>query len=127
MTSCRSSTVIDRSSSRNPATASVLLWFDASEGPVIESALTRSGRLALVPQGEGGQPADPERHRFHVTLNDMRFLLFLIMLGLSIQQLAKGQLLAPALTLSLYLADLLAGIRMEHAAAEVPPQTDETA
>jgi hypothetical protein len=107
----------------NPATASVLLWFDPIEGPDIESALTRSGRLTLVSPNAGGQPADTERHRFHVTLNDMRILLFLIMLGLSIQQLAKGQLLAPALTISLYLADLLAGIRMEHTAAEVSAQT----
>jgi hypothetical protein len=57
----------------------------------------------------------------------MRILLFLIMLGVSIQQIAKGQLLAPVLTLSLYLADLLAGIRMEHTAAEVPAANDDAA
>jgi hypothetical protein len=111
----------------NPATASVLLWFDPNDGASIESALTRSGRLALVSHADAGQPAGTERHRFHVTLNDMRILLFLIMLGISIQQIVKGQLLAPALTLSLYLADLLAGIRMEHTAAEVPAASDDAA
>ncbi len=92
----------------------------------IEQALTRSGRLQLAVADEGNQK-HAERRSFHIAINDMRALMFLIMLGLSIQQLIKGHFLAPALTLLLYVADLLAGLRLEQDAAAPPARPDDRA
>ncbi len=47
----------------------------------------------------------------------MRIVVFLIMAALSIHQLLRGQLLAPALTMLLYIVDLAVGMRMERDAA----------
>jgi hypothetical protein len=110
----------------NPATGSVLVWFASVDADRIESALTRSGRLQLVDTEPGGE-ADGGRHGFYSSINNMRLMLFLLMVAVSIQQVMKGQLLAPALTLLLYVADLVAGIRLEHAAAAQPSESDNTA
>ena len=99
----------------NPATGSVLVWFDPVHEDTLPDALTRGGLLALH---EGDlHPEHAERHRFHVSLNDMRIMVFLIMLLLSVQQLLKGQLLASALTMLLYVIDLAVGMRLERDAA----------
>jgi hypothetical protein len=110
----------------NPATGSVLVWFAPFDADQIEPALMRSGRLQLVDTEPGGE-AGTGSHGFYASINNMRILLFLLLVVLSIQQLMKGQLLAPALTLLLYVADFVAGIRLEHAATVPPPQTDNSA
>jgi len=99
----------------NPATGSVLLWFDPVQAPALPKALTRGGLLRL--DGSDLHPEHAERHLFHVSLNDMRIIVFLIMTALSIHQLLKGQLLAPALTMLLYVIDLAVGMRLERDAA----------
>jgi hypothetical protein len=111
----------------NPATGSVLVWFDPSDAHAITDALTRGGLLRLH---EGDlHPEHAERHLFHVSLNDMRIVIFLIMAMLSVHQLLKGQLLAPALTMLLYVIDLAVGMRLErdaaagHQAVETAPAT----
>jgi hypothetical protein len=110
----------------NPATGSVLVWFPSVDADQIEPALMRSGRLQLV-DSDPGSEADGGRHGFYSSINNMRALLFLLMVAVSIQQVMKGQLLAPALTLLLYVADLVAGIRLEHSAVAPPSENDDTA
>jgi hypothetical protein len=69
---------------------------------------------------QSGAPLDSHpgtQHAFHVSVNDTRILVFLIMLALSLYQLSKKQFLAPALTMTLYLIDLLAGLKLERDAA----------
>jgi len=105
----------------NPVTGSVVLTFPADQGARLESILSGSPLLALTP----GPPSDTAAaeghpHTFHTSLNDMRILIFLIMLGLSIQQLLKGQVLVPILTMVLYVVDLAAGLRLEDDAAVQP-------
>ncbi len=99
----------------NPATGSVLVWFDPAHGMGIECALSRHGLLRLTDQAT--HPEHAERHLFHVSVNDMRIVIFLIMTALSIHQLMRGQLLAPALTMLLYVVDLAVGMRLERDAA----------
>ncbi|WP_295881969.1 hypothetical protein [uncultured Thiohalocapsa sp.] len=99
----------------NPATGSVLLWFDPVHEAALPSALSRTGLLLL--DEDQLHPEHAERHLFHVSLNDMRIVVFLIMTTLSIHQLLKGQLLAPALTMLLYVVDLAVGMRLERDAA----------
>lgn len=99
----------------NPATSSVLIWFDPAHEDALASALTRGG--LTLPDDHQLQPEHAERHLFHVSVNDMRIVVFLIMTTLSIHQLLKGQLLAPALTMLLYVVDLAVGMRMERDAA----------
>lgn len=99
----------------NPTTGSLLVWFDPAQEDALFDALTRGGLLQLE---EGDlHPEHAERHVFHVSLNDMRILVFLIMVILSVHQLFRGQLLAPALTMLLYLVDLAVGMRLERDAA----------
>jgi hypothetical protein len=99
----------------NPTTGSVLLWYDPAEEDALAEAVGRTGLLQLH---EGDlHPQQDERHLFHVSINDMRITIFLIMTALSIHQLLKGQLVAPALTMLLYLIDLAVGMRMERDAA----------
>jgi len=99
----------------NPATASVLIWLDPAREDALAGALTRSGLAPL--EDHQLHPEHAERHLFHVSVNDMRIVVFLIMTTLSIHQLLKGQLLAPALTMLLYVVDLAVGMRMERDAA----------
>jgi hypothetical protein len=99
----------------NPATGSVLVWFDPLHEDTLADALSRGG-LLRVRDGDL-HPAHVERHRFHMSLNDMRIIVFLIMTALSIHQLLKGQLLAPAITMLLYVIDLAVGMRLERDAA----------
>jgi hypothetical protein len=99
----------------NPATGSVLLWFDPAREAALDAALTRSGLLRI--DDSELHPEHAERHLFHVSVNDMRIIIFLIMTALSIHQLLKGQLLAPALTMLLYVVDLAVGMRLERDAA----------
>jgi hypothetical protein len=109
----------------NPATGSVLVWFDPAHEDALPDALTRGGLLCL-PE-DALHPAHVERHRFHMSLNDMRIIVFLIMTSLSIHQLLKGQLLAPALTMLLYVIDLAVGLRLERDAAAGHHVHDEAA
>ena len=106
----------------NPATGSVTLWFDPAQEPNIAEAVSRGGLLSLH-QGEL-HPEHAERHRFHMSVNDMRIIVFLIMSALSIHQLLKGQLLAPTLTMLLYVIDLAVGMRLERDAAAGRRQAD---
>jgi hypothetical protein len=99
----------------NPATASVLIWFDPVHEESLPTALSRCGLAPL--DDHQRHPKHAERHLFHVTINDMRIVVFLIMAALSIHQLLRGQLLAPALTMLLYIVDLAVGMRMERDAA----------
>ena len=95
---------------------------------LIADALTRGGLLQL--HEEQLHPEHAERHLFHMSLNDMRIMVFLIMAILSVQQLLKGQLLAPALTMLLYVVDLAVGMRLERDAAaghHAQADTPETA
>jgi hypothetical protein len=99
----------------NPGTGSVLVWFDPHHTDALPDALTRGGLLHL--READLHPDHVERHHFHMSLNDMRIIVFLIMTGLSVHQLLKGQLLAPALTMLLYVIDLAVGMRLERDAA----------
>lgn len=101
----------------NPSSGGVLVWFDPqqSHGRIVE-ALGRSGLIRLE-DPDDLHPEQLARHRFHVDVNDMRIVVFLIMTTLSLIQLRKGQLLAPALTMLLYVIDLVVGMRTEQAAA----------
>jgi len=99
----------------NPLTGSVLLGFHADHGGRLHELLADSKLLLLAPEsataGMAGHP-----HAFHSSLNNMRILVFVIMLALSIQQLLKGHLLVPILTILLYVVDLAAGLRLEREA-----------
>lgn len=98
----------------NPATGSVLVWFAPENQDRLADALTRDGLLRLAATDQSPPNA---HHAFHVSVNDTRILVFLIMFALSVYQLSKKQFLAPALTLSLSLIDLLAGLKLERDAA----------
>jgi hypothetical protein len=101
----------------NPASGGVLLWFDPQQGDErIMDALNRSGLIRLI-DPDDLHPEQRARHRFHTDVNDTRIVVFLIMTTLSLIQLRKGQLLAPALTMLLYVIDLAIGMRAEQAAA----------
>ena len=96
----------------NPVTAGILVLFDEQHADALPATLERSGLLALEREEERALGVvEPSPH--HVTLNDMRTIVFLIMTALSIQQLLKGQLLAPVVTMALYLVDWVAGMRIE--------------
>ncbi|WP_462320755.1 hypothetical protein [Halochromatium sp.] len=97
----------------NPVTGSLLVWFAPADAAALPDALTRDGLLQLADRPEESAAA----HAFHVSVNDTRILVFLIILALSAYQLSKKQFLAPALTLSLYLIDLVAGLKLERDAA----------
>jgi hypothetical protein len=110
----------------NPVTAGVLVLFDESRADDLPTALERSGLLALEREEDDALAvAAPSPH--HVTLNDMRTIVFLIMTALSIQQLLKGQLLAPVVTMALYLVDWVAGMRIERYLATLDQTDGETA
>jgi hypothetical protein len=110
----------------NPATGSILLWYDPAREHSLAEAVNRSGLLLL--DDAALHPEHAQRHRFHVSVNDMRIMVFLIMASLSIHQLLKGQLLAPALTMLLYVIDLAVGMRIERdAAAGHAPVADDNA
>jgi hypothetical protein len=81
----------------------------AADATATEQASSQSGAHL------GSHPGT--QHAFHVSVNDTRILVFLIMLALSLYQLSKKQFLAPALTMALYLIDLLAGLKLERDAA----------
>lgn len=122
----------------NPVTAGVLVWFDPADTAALPEALQRSGLLRLAPDAPAGslnagarlQPGQPPasdsggsaalgaHHAYHMSVNDIRILVFLIMLALSIYQLTRKQFVAPALTMALYVIDLITGLKMEHDVAE---------
>jgi hypothetical protein len=85
----------------------------AADATATEQASSQSG--AHLGSHLGSHPGT--QHAFHVSVNDTRILVFLIMLALSLYQLSKKQFLAPALTMALYLIDLLAGLKLERDAA----------
>jgi hypothetical protein len=108
--------------SMNPATGSVLVHFDGRRRNTLMGALADSSLIDLSPQpmpavGQGSQSRREGawRERFLAgevgKPTDARTLLFLIVLGLSIHQVLRGQFLAPALTLLMYGADFAAGRR----------------
>ncbi|MGD8275477.1 MAG: hypothetical protein PVJ30_05915 [Thiohalocapsa sp.] len=99
----------------NPATGSVLLWLDPANEAAVAQVLESSPRL----QVSGGE-AGAEHHAPHISVNDMRVVVFLFMLGISVYQWVKGQRLAPAVTMLLYIVDLAAGIKLERDAATRP-------
>lgn len=130
----------------NPITSSLLVWPTTSADPSqLRVALTRDGLLELDDAAADKSPpprtspstAPPTtaetptaaptaahagahpgaQHAFHVSVNDTRILVFLIILALSVYQLSKKQFWAPALTMALYLIDLLAGLKLERDAA----------
>ncbi|MFN2135566.1 MAG: hypothetical protein ACK2UK_06400 [Candidatus Promineifilaceae bacterium] len=109
----------------NPVTGSVVLAFAAGHAPHLETILAGCPLLTLVPERQRDAAApDGHPHDFHSGINDMRMLIFVIMLALSVQQLLKGQLLVPILTMLLYVADLAAGLRLEQdAAVQSHPET----
>ncbi len=138
----------------NPITASLLVWFARCDEPHLTDALTRDGLMRLVEadasagsiSGSGvsssgasssgasscaeaatteSAPHPSVHHAFHVSVNDTRILVFLIMLGLSLYQLSKKQFLTPALTMALYLIDLLAGLKLERDAAARAEQAQQ--
>lgn len=139
----------------NPATASALVWFSEQDAARLPEALTRDGLLTLpapsMPPDRGAEPLQTAagraassgtpgtdvgdgdaqhpsvHHAFHMSVNDTRMLVFLIMLGLSVYQLSKKQFLAPALTMALYVIELLAGLRLERDAAIRAHQPDTDA
>jgi hypothetical protein len=96
----------------NPATGSVLLRFDRRRRNTLFGALTDSPMIALEDQSFFGAPnrqngKDAGRiGRFLASrggsASDPRTILSLIVLSLAIRQLLRGQLLAPAVTLTLY-------------------------
>ena len=108
----------------NPLTGSVLLQFDAGRRNTLIGALADSRLIELgaIP-ASGIPPADGSRRNKGQldrslpgqirSATDARTVLFLIVLGLSIHQLLKGQILAPALTLLMYGADLAVGRKRE--------------
>lgn len=120
----------------NPLTASVLVWFAPTDEKTLPDALTRNGllRLAEDPRSAAATASannelhPSEHHAFHMSVNDTRILVFLIVVALSVYQLTKKQFLAPALTLSLYLIDLFAGLKLEQdAAARAEQSADRSA
>lgn len=128
----------------NPITGSLLVWCAPGEQERLTDALTRDGLMRLDESDAGAASASPlqasspakdaseqtpphpnRHHAFHASVNDTRILVFVIMLGLSLYQLSKKQFLAPALTMALYLIDLLAGIKLERDAAARAEQAHE--
>jgi hypothetical protein len=110
----------------NPVTTSVLVFFDEAHAPELPTALERGGLLILEREEDDALAiVEPSPH--HVTLNDMRTIVFLVMTALSIQQLLKGQLLAPAVTMVLYVVDWAAGMRLERYLARLEETDPETA
>jgi|GEM_PF-1930110 len=113
----------------NPLTGSLLVWLAPAAAEALPDALTRTGllRLAGHPAAATADLMQSSQHQaIHAPLNDTRLLVFLIMLALAAYQLSKKQFLAPALTLSLSLIELLTGPRQARDAAgevETPPTT----
>lgn len=111
----------------NPKTTSVLLIYDEGHHDELSTALGTTTLFLLDPANQPpGTPllshpsnadttASPQ-----ATVNDMRAILFLIMFGLSVHQLLRGQILAPALTVILYAVDLGAGFIKEKQAGDAP-------
>jgi hypothetical protein len=105
----------------NPLTGSVLLRFDARRRNTLLGALADSplislqSRTRLNPAVEGRAGTAGGIIRFlesrGASATDPRFIVFLIMLGIAVRQLIKGQLLAPAVSLALYGLELLVLLR----------------
>lgn len=108
----------------NPTTGSVLLHYDEAQQGDLSSTLDEVGLFSLetasrqppalvTEESPSGTGAHPE-----AAANDARLVVFLIMLGLSIYQLRRGQVMAPALTILLYALDLGTGFLRERASAD---------
>lgn len=109
----------------NPKTASVLVIYDETRHSELSTALSTTGLFELKPTNKGlGAPAlspslDPVADVApRAAVNDMRAIVFVIMLGVSVHQLMRGQIFAPVLTTLLYAADLGLGIRQERGTVE---------
>jgi hypothetical protein len=116
----------------NPLTGSVLLHFEERDRDAVTDALRASQLIAVTQpsptakalarirgeESEGTAALVPRR------ATDARSLLFLVMLGLSLHQLLRGHLLAPALTLLLYGADLVTSYQREKQLPETRDRTD---
>lgn len=108
----------------NPTTGSVLLYYDDGQHGDLSATLDEMGLFSL--EAESRQPPTPVTEKSspgtgahpEAAANDARLVVFLIMLGLSIHQLRRGQILAPALTIILYALDLGAGFLRERASAD---------
>lgn len=104
----------------NPKTASVLVLYDEAQHNELSAALSTTGLFDLEPATQGaeteavhpalesGGGASPQS-----AVNDMRVIVFVIMLGVSIHQLMQGKIFAPVLTTLLYAVDLGMGFRQE--------------
>lgn len=108
----------------NPTTGSALLHFHVGYGDAIAGVLARSDLLLVGGSAEQagsifnrseGPAARVDRFLIEdgSSVANMRLILSLVMLGLTIQQLRRGQFLAPALTLFFYVVDLMFGAKRE--------------
>ena len=104
----------------NPKTASVLLIYEEEQHNELSTALSTTGLFMLEPTNQGpGTPAlNPVidtggRVSAQAAVNDMRVIVFLIMLGVSVHQLLRGQIFAPVLTTLIFAADLGMGFLQE--------------
>jgi hypothetical protein len=100
----------------DPRTGSVLLRFDEQRRNSLFGTLADSPLIAVVPPpgfgfGDRGRTEAGPIGRFlasrGTSVTDPRLIVTLIMLGLAVRQLLKGQLLAPAVTLALYGFEIL--------------------
>lgn len=106
----------------NPKTASVLFHYDEYYHSGLSSTLNEPGFFSSSQMNEpqaafDEKPDDPganTKEPSEATPSDMRFVLFLVMLGMSVHQVLKGQIMAPAITVILYAIDLGAQFRKEH-------------
>jgi hypothetical protein len=117
----------------NPLTGTVLLRFDAQRRNTVIGALADSPHFALGPHpqdalarsGEGGAPERIERFLSHTgpSATNPKTIIFLIMLGLSVRQMFKGQILAPLLTMAIYSVDFAAGLKHEQQTRDAEPSS----
>ncbi|KAA6185533.1 hypothetical protein F2Q65_08625 [Thiohalocapsa marina] len=103
----------------NPTTGGVLIWHDPAQIHRMAEVLARQGRLRLCTPAHATSAAT-EGPALQRSPANLRLVLLLVMVGLSVRQLMRGQLLAPALTLVLYLVDLAATLRLEEELATAP-------
>lgn len=109
----------------NPSTGSALVHFERGRGESVAAEIAGLPQIALesppaalraLSQTSSALDAATQRG-----VNDLRLVLFLLTLLISVYQLSRGQYLAPALTLLLYGMELASGFMLERAAEEEPP------
>ncbi|MEA3274230.1 MAG: hypothetical protein U9Q81_02825 [Pseudomonadota bacterium] len=107
----------------NPMTGSLLLRFPDGYGSAVTSVLAKSPRLCLGGTGAHGKQApSPTAHSFGGIdrvfaeagrVTDLRTVLFLLVLGLTVRQVLRGQILAPALTMLIYGVNLVSSFKQK--------------